>query len=74
MYHDPLLEKIEDYINPDQRSICSSDAQYIVMEGVAGSRKTDTMVRLGLRRHLRENKHILTLHRSVRLLMKSVPV
>lgn len=61
MAHDPLLEKIEDYINPDQRSICSSNAQYIIMEGVAGSRKTDTMVRLGLRRHLRENKNILFL-------------
>lgn len=61
MSHDPLLKQIEDYINPDQRSICSSNAQYIIMEGVAGSRKTDTMVRLGLRRHLRENKNILFL-------------
>lgn len=61
MSHDPLLTKIEDYINPDQRSICSSNAQYIIMEGVAGSRKTDTMVRLGLRRHLKENKNILFL-------------
>jgi hypothetical protein len=31
------------------------------MEGVAGSRKTDTMVRLGLRRHLKEKKNILFL-------------
>lgn len=61
MKHDPRLEKIEDYINPDQRSICTSDASYILMEGVAGSRKTDTLVRLGLRRHLRENKNILFL-------------
>ena len=61
MKTDPLLTKIEDYINSDQRSICSSNAQYIIMEGVAGSRKTDTMVRLGLRRHLRENKNILFL-------------
>jgi hypothetical protein len=61
MTNDPRLKKIEDYINPDQRSICSSNANYIIMEGVAGSRKTDTMVRLGLRRHLRENKNILFL-------------
>ena len=61
MNHDPLLKTIEDYINPDQRSICTSNAHYIIMEGVAGSRKTDTMVRLGLRRHLRENKNILFL-------------
>lgn len=61
MVSDPKLEKIEDYINSDQRSICTSDSQYIIIEGVAGSRKTDTMVRLGLRRHLREKKNVLYL-------------
>lgn len=61
MKPDPRLEKIEDYINPDQRSICTSNAPYILIEGVAGSRKTDTLVRLGLRRHLQEKKNILFL-------------
>lgn len=61
MNYDPRLEKIEDYINSDQRSICLSNAKYILIEGVAGSRKTDTLVRLGLRRHLKEKKNILFL-------------
>lgn len=61
MKNDLRLEKIEDYINHDQHSICVSGAKYILLEGVAGSRKTDTLVRLGLRRHLREKKNILFL-------------
>lgn len=61
MSSDPRLIKIEDYMNSDQRSICSSNASYMIVEGVAGSRKTDTMIRLGLRRHLREKKNILFL-------------
>jgi hypothetical protein len=61
MKHDPRLDKMEDYLHTDQRSICTSDAPYILIEGVAGSRKTDTLVRLGLRRHLREKKNILFL-------------
>lgn len=61
MSSDPRLETIEDYIHQDQRSICTSGSRYIIIEGVAGSRKTDTMVRLGLRRHLLENKNILFL-------------
>lgn len=61
MTNDPCLDEIEDYINQDQRSVCVSDAQYIIVEGVAGSRKTDTLVRLGLRRHWRQDKNILFL-------------
>lgn len=61
MTNDPCLDEIEDYIHQDQRSVCVSDAQYIIIEGVAGSRKTDTLVRLGLRRHLRQDKNILFL-------------
>lgn len=61
MNHDPRLKKIEDYIHHDQRSLCASGSQYIILEGVAGSRKTDSMVRLGLRRHLLEKKNILFL-------------
>lgn len=61
MNSDPRLQTIEDYINTDQQCICESGANYILLEGVAGSRKTDTLVRLGLRRHLREKKNILFL-------------
>lgn len=59
--NDPRLVKMEDYMNSDQKSVCTSDAGHILVEGVAGSRKTDTMIRLGLRRHLRENKNVLFL-------------
>ena len=55
------LQKIEDYMNRDQERICTSPSSHILIAGVAGSRKTDTMIRLGLRRHLLEKKHLLFL-------------
>lgn len=61
MTSDPRLTRLEGYINSDQESVCQSGARYIILEGVAGSRKTDTLVRLGIRRHLREKKNVLFL-------------
>jgi len=58
---DPRLKRLEDYINSDQREVCGADDRYILVEGVAGSRKTDTLIRLGLRRHLLEKKSLLFL-------------
>lgn len=55
------LQKIEDYMNRDQARICVSSHPHLLIEGVAGSRKTDTMIRLGLRRHLLEKKNLLFL-------------
>lgn len=55
------LKKIECYINQDQESVCISGSSHILIEGVAGSRKTDTMIRLGLRRFIREDKNLLFL-------------
>lgn len=59
--NDPRLAGIEDYMNADQESVCTSQAGHILVEGVAGSRKTDTMIRLGLRRHLRDQRNVLFL-------------
>jgi len=58
---DPRLEKIEVYLHEEQKKIITSSDRYMMVEGVAGSRKTDTLVRLGLRRHFRENKSLLFL-------------
>lgn len=55
------LQKIEDYMNRDQEQICTSPSPNIFIAGVAGSRKTDTMIRLGLRRNLLEKKNLLFL-------------
>jgi hypothetical protein len=55
------LQHIEDFMNSDQARVCVSSSPHIMIEGVAGSRKTDTMIRLGLRRHLREKKNLLFL-------------
>ena len=51
----------ENFINEDQKNICMSGARYILVEGVAGSRKTDTLIRLGLRRYIREKRSLLFL-------------
>jgi len=58
---DPRLERIEEYIHPSQGAICRSEDRYIMIEGVAGSRKTDTLIRLGLRRHLKGKTNLLFL-------------
>lgn len=58
---DPRLSRLEDYMNNDQKNICESTERHLLVEGVAGSRKTDTLIRLGLRRHLKEKKSLLFL-------------
>lgn len=58
---DPRLERIEDYIHTSQKDICVSEDRYIMIEGVAGSRKTDTLIRLALRRHIQHKRNILFL-------------
>lgn len=56
---DKILKTIDNYIHPSQEAICRSEDRHIMIEGVAGSRKTDTMIRLGLRRYLTNKKRNL---------------
>jgi hypothetical protein len=57
----PRLVKIEDYIHSSQKDICQANEKYIMIQGVAGSRKTDTLIRAGLRRHILHGRSLLFL-------------
>jgi hypothetical protein len=58
---DQRLENIDDYIHTSQKEICISEDRYIMIKGVAGSRKTDKLIRMALRRHLQHKTNIFFL-------------
>lgn len=57
---------LHDFCSDEQRAVVLADDQYILLNGCAGSRKTDTLVRVCLRRFLEgQNVLIITLVGSV---------